>query len=528
MKNLLTEPILAVQSKGGKAEHLSLCGLFAALAKDEIECFPALRPHQKHAWHAFLAQLATIALHESAVCDEPDKPEDWLFLLRALTNEFPDDQPWHLVVEDFSSPAFMQCPCPEGLSNYRNRVDSPDDLDVLVTAKNHDVKRTMARGASVQDWIFALVSLQTMAGFLGQGNYGIARMNGGFSSRPCVGLFPDTGRIGGQIFHDVKRMIQGRDSLLAIHHSYQHSNGLKLLWLQAWNGETSLGLRDLDPYFIEICRRVRMSSGSNGLIARTAASKVARIESKAMKGVVGDFWTPIVVDEKQPKALSISSQGFTYKKLADILLFDKFKCPPSMDLGDAAASRWRLVARGTAAGQGKTEGYHERTNILFSPKTARTFFGSTSDRDTLASVCTKLLDEISFVSNAIWRGAMVAASHGKLDESSDAAKSFANTYRRSFDKAVDAKFFIQLDERFNAVSESQAKARNLRKRFARDLIDAAESILEQAIETAPLRSIHRHRARENALRAFHGTLRNPKGVFSDQPEIFEKETPAND
>ena len=40
-----------------------------------------------------------------------------------------------------------------------------------------------------------------------------------------------------------------------------------------------------------------------------------------------------------------------------------------MDANSDEGERWRLVARGVAAGQGKTEGYHERTDIAFSTAT---------------------------------------------------------------------------------------------------------------------------------------------------------------
>jgi len=49
----------------GDLQRSSLPDLFAAMARDEVRDFPALRPHQRHPWHAFLAQLAAIALHRA-------------------------------------------------------------------------------------------------------------------------------------------------------------------------------------------------------------------------------------------------------------------------------------------------------------------------------------------------------------------------------------------------------------------------------------------------------------------------------
>ena len=61
---------------------------------------------------------------------------------------------------------------------------------MLITSRNHDLKQNVARQAEPEDWVFALVSLQTSEGYGGSGNQGIARMNGGSSSRPMLGLAP--------------------------------------------------------------------------------------------------------------------------------------------------------------------------------------------------------------------------------------------------------------------------------------------------------------------------------------------------
>ena len=95
--------------------------------------------------------------------------------------EWPDGEAWELVVDDWSKPALLQPPTVAATDRaaYKNRLPTPDALDMLVTAKNHDLKQERMVGASEQDWLFALVTLQTTEGFLGAGNYGVSRMNGG-------------------------------------------------------------------------------------------------------------------------------------------------------------------------------------------------------------------------------------------------------------------------------------------------------------------------------------------------------------
>ena len=178
---------------GGATAHASLPEIYAALMRDEIDAFPALRPHQRHAWHAFLVQLGVMAVHRAGLSDPPEEAEEWPRLLRGLTSDFPDDEPWHLVVDDIAKPAFLQPPASseDKRKDYKNRVETPDELDMLVTGKNHDLKINVAVNADPDDWLFALLTLQTMEGLHGCGaTTASARMNGGASSRPAFSITP--------------------------------------------------------------------------------------------------------------------------------------------------------------------------------------------------------------------------------------------------------------------------------------------------------------------------------------------------
>ncbi len=57
MYNILTEPLIGLVKTGDFRAEVSLPDVYAALMADQIESFPALRPHQRHAWHAFLVQV---------------------------------------------------------------------------------------------------------------------------------------------------------------------------------------------------------------------------------------------------------------------------------------------------------------------------------------------------------------------------------------------------------------------------------------------------------------------------------------
>lgn len=106
--NILTDPCFSVETLQGGSEVLTLPGLFAAMQANRVAVFRALRPHQAHPWHAFLCQLAAMALEsevESKGLPEatpgqpetflpPHSEEKWRSLLRGLTSDFPQDEPW--------------------------------------------------------------------------------------------------------------------------------------------------------------------------------------------------------------------------------------------------------------------------------------------------------------------------------------------------------------------------------------------------------------------------------------------------
>ncbi|WP_446831619.1 type I-E CRISPR-associated protein Cse1/CasA [Candidatus Foliamicus sp.] len=517
MDNLLVDPLIRVRVNGGDEECLSLPSLFVALADDRVVEYPALRPHQRHAWHAFLAQLAVISIHRGDNSSAPRSASEWISTLRGLTPGFDADEPWRLVVEDASLPAFMQPPAPDSAKDYRKLVEAPDDLDLLVTSKNHDVKQSVAWAGDTEDWIFALVNLQTMAGFQGAGNYGIARMNGGFSSRPCLGLAPAEGNVGAHLFTDVERMLADRKGLLdRMAQYFQTEGGLALLWLEPWDGSTSLDLRILDPHFIEVCRRVRLLRENNKLAARTATSRKPRIEAKAAKGDLGDFWTP--VSAKESKALSLPASGFTYKRLSE-LLFDKgaFDPPAAMRTSQSRHGAWRVVARAIAGGQGKTDGYHERTDIRFSPEVAGLLSGS-AKRDELAKLSRRQIEEIDAVSGALRFAIATAASGGKSPtELTKSDRSRAIPFIRRLELEADKQFFKFLEKRYLAVDDKDQQ--DLRSRYVNSLIGVARDLLKQSIQAIPFPAIRRHRARARAFAALDGALwRAKSGPLADLME----------
>lgn len=245
--------------------------------------FPALRPHQRPAWHMFLCQLSALALDRADRSDLPVTEDEWRALLLALTDL--DPAPWALVGPE-DRPAFMQPPAAPGLS--WSQIETPDALDLLITARNHDLKGQVARRSAAEDWIFALVSLQTSEGYGGAGNHGIARMNGGSSSRAMLALAPGEGMIPHPSRwwrRDVLRLLELRAE--GEEKAPGRAGGPALLWCLPWPERQQLALADLDPWFIEACRRVRLDETDGAITARRTTTKASRIDAKDWRGSWG-------------------------------------------------------------------------------------------------------------------------------------------------------------------------------------------------------------------------------------------------
>ncbi len=196
-----------------------------------------------------------------------------------------------------------------------------------------------------------------------------------------------------------------------------------------------------------------------------------------------------------------------------------------MQVDAIQTGRWRLVARGVAGGQGKTEGYHERSDIAFDRATVSALFGG-AQREELAQIAKAQIEEIQEVEKALRYGIAVAASGGKPpSELTKADRAFGNPYARRLDAVADAAFFAGVENRFLAAEGAARDER--RAEFARRMIAAAETLLNEAAAAVPCPAIRRHRARARSNTAFRGRLRRPQSVFSDQPEIFDTKEANN-
>ena len=526
--NLLEQTVFRVSPES----QASLPGLLALLTLDKIDGYPALRPHQAPAWHMFLVQLAALALHRAGSVQLPESDEAWAQLLRGLTHEFPDDEPWCLVVEDPSKPAFFQPPVPAGM-DLKTEVPTPDALDLLITSKNHDLKQLVAQQPDIQDWVYALVSLQTSEGYGGAGNNGIARMNGGYSSRSMFGIAPltqskgkgNTPRPGAWFRRDVTVLLATReDELEAYDHiGYKPANGLALTWLAPWKDDEQIALQDLDIWFIEACRRIRLSMKDEHLVVKRGTSRATRISSiEKAKGVaaVGDPWAPVVVKDNSP--LSLSERDFDYKLLVELLFSGDYRLPvlARLSANEESGQTFALVARALSHGQSKTFGFKSRTL----PLGGRISRALGPKRIELHLLARKQIDEISHFDLTLRESLVHMAAGGKDVESisklskreRDRLYERTNETRAQFDRAADVIFFEHLWLRFEAQETGHEALEAEAKAFAQKLFSQARSIFEAALPSIPCVRLFRSRGEARARKRFFQCVRR------EFPELFPK------
>lgn len=493
--SLLDEPLLGVETRSGDRRGASLPEVLALLGEDDVRAFTAMQAHQQHGWHAFLVQLACIALHHAGESAPRQKADRWRELLLALTRRL---EPWCLVVEDLARPAFMQPPVPEGsLEVFKESHRYPDEIDVLVTSKNHDVKSARMAAARPEHWVYTLVTLQTMEGFGGRANYGIARMNGGHASRPIIGLAEGLSP-GARFRRDVGVVLEARDSI-AKRHGYPRRGAPALLWCESWDGSESLGIDTLDPLFIEVCRRVRLRMDGERIIAVRTGTEIERISAEGLKGNTGDPWTP--VNEGEGKAFTASEAGFSYRTVQR-LLGEEFRPGAALVPGERSGEQI-LVASVLARGQGKTAGFHER--VLPMPRKVANILRRTEGRAELGKLARERVDLVSTVQNRVLRPALKVLLQGgpdTLKQDDDRP----DRWIRAHDAEIDAVFFERL------WADLDRDAGDAMRDWAQAVIALARRQLEGAIDGAPVPAARRYRAIAAAERVFEGAARNHVGI----------------
>lgn len=520
--NLLTDTVFRVRTPGG-TNGASLPELLALLGEDQVESLPGLQRHQEDAFHIFCCYLAGAVLTRAGDTNPAQSPEYWREGIRTLTRDdgCADDSAWTLVVDDPTKPAFMQAPAPNSEvfgRDYKPDAETPDKLDVLITSKNHDVKNSRAANADSEAWLFALISLQTTTGLLGKGggggmNRGIGRMNKGYGSRPRVG-WQATTRAGPQFGRDVSVLLATRATLLQPPHPYAQS-GKVLLWIAPWDGSGSCALASLDPFFIEIARRVRLRCEVTGIRAYASGSAANFVAGDQLAGNLGDPWTPIT--QKTNGALTVQEHGFTPELLQKLIFGDGYT-PAAMQRADSSAAGGWFSASVLVRGQGRTDGFHSST-IRVPEKPRIALFGGGAARDRLALLSKKGIDAASTIHYKALRPALFSLMEGGPDsiavDKAEIAK-WVDHASNPFALNWNPRYFDWLWSTVEIPNDDEA----LRPWF-NELRRLGQDTLGRAAERAPQRHGRSYRAKTKAQGMFFGSLKKNFPQFMevthDQP-----------
>lgn len=494
--DLLSEPLIPVRFRNGTVRELSLPGLLSALQVHGVESFPTLRPHQTHPWHAFLVQLAAMAIHRSGGDVEQAPSEIWAKRLLALSDG--QREAWCLVVPDLSKPAFFQPPVPEESLNKFNKwpggTPFPDEIDMLVTAKNHDVKVRRIQRPTASHWIFSLTTLQTSDGFLGRGNYGIVRMNGGFSSRPSIGFTPGL-QPDERFRRDLHVLLSTRDTMFETF-EFAKKEGRTLLWLPPWDGTDSIPLTSCDPYVVEICRRIRLTETNLRVLAHGAPSQVTRAKAANLNGRTGDPWNVIRIGDPAA-SLTVSNSGFNYKLVHELLAAVSYSPGAALRIHESDPSDLWFVGSTLVRGQGKTEGFHERM-IPVSGRVRRLLF-SRDGRDLVGKLARARIQEVSDIQHRALKPAVLALLQG-APESLDMKDERVSKWLQRLDDEVDSIFFADLWKSIQTEEDPDEALEN----WCETVFALAEDLLDEAIDSLPIPESRKFRSISAAQRIFYG------------------------
>jgi CRISPR system Cascade subunit CasA len=277
---------------------------------------------------------------------------------------------------------------------------------------------------------------------------------------------------------------------------------MALLWLYDWNGESGLGFDKLEPYYIEICRRIRFTEKNSILIMNKKSTKNCRITgAKQQNGNVGDPWIPIEKTQER-KALTIGKSGYRYDKLCDILFSGNYTKNICSTL--YSEDRNVLLCSAITRGQAKTEGLHER--VLPIPKSTKNFLSERNDMISLISK--KWIDDTSTAKRRL-KSVLLSLLQGAPQTLKWQDKR-AEKWLLEYTDRVDRIFFRVLWEVLEGerVSVHEVDSDLIIKaqcKWRKHLISIIEDIFKEAKRAMPIPTAMRYRAiskNANQLRGF--------------------------
>lgn len=469
--NLLRTPLFSVRYDDTQEEDtLPLPGLLAAHSQGRPVGLTACQSFQRMAVHAFLTQLAAFTLVKAMQAGSYDPaegwgplsaPEWWTKALGDLTSA------WHLIPKGTEA-AF--CQPPEKDTEGWKRVLTPDEVEsrfgCLNSAPNHSLKHRTIVEPRPEHWVYALISVQTQSGSCSHMYPRGARVPG--SGRLFVGLAPSL-NWGLRFRRDVLVWHRERQAL-ARRYRLNTRTGLGILWETPFGRR--LSLNQLDPCFIDLCRRVRLEVDKRGRVLAWMTpcndGWVIRDEGQT----ITDIWCPILPAEKSRGPGPLSFKDLHYDALHKVLFQSSYgpALHPLAEDGDAPL----LIASGIARDKSKTIGFHQR-HVPVSPSVMAAY-RTAGDYSQLGVLSTSFLEVIQDVDRKMLKPAVATLAESSPKNFKPLAE---EAISKRFEQEIDRIYFERL---FSGVTDPEMAL----TKWAQELLDLATVIVTEAVKTLPL------------------------------------------
>ena len=505
MLNVLTEPVFRTMNHRTPGTA-SLADILAAHAAEETITFPALRSHQQHAWHTFLCHTAVLAMEAAGEDTMPTTPDRWVSIIQYMTPAEHWPHCWEMFVPDLTKPAFLQPPIgPLGKpTDYARKYNTPDSADIVPATANHELKIDIALANQLDDWIMALISLQTQAGYDARKTYGIARMNSGAGNRACVTLRP-SGRPESCVARDVHAIVNAQHQEPR-RWAAEHDK-IRLLWTIPWDGQENEYAEeaDLHPLFIDAARRIRMRVDDHGTVqAVQALSEKRHVRDTEQQGFMADPWCPMNLKDK--KSHTPALVGTTWRQVVEFVTNVEdweppiLMCPTPNELEDQTPLQ--ILTRNLTRGVGKTFGYHEQVHEV-GPNTIRLLLRRPPDPAAVDAAIQRV-KAVNSISGILRECLQILQRHGSATPKqyrTKGTRAQANQWTNFLNQQAGEIFFQHLEQELAAPEEERAA---IRKAWVADeLTPLASHILEQAQSTlrGPSQTAQQSRIRASNLLA---------------------------
>lgn len=316
--NLLNDKIIPISRDDEEIIYVNLAELMSYLGSEDSVTLCNIKPYQRPAFHQFTVQLSVCALDKAGSNILNNSADQWRDMILSIAPEHAFD----LYSNNPEQAAFMQPPMDlttynEAKLNVEKHRNSPDELTVLMTAKNHSTKFSTVSSGTTWDWICSLIEFQTLSKQGGNGHYCGVRMSGGFGTRLMAGVY-DSLDAGSMWRRDVSVLIKNLNKIRDTHESFSKSSSAKTcLWLYPWDGNEQINMSELNPMFIDVARRIRLFESDGNIKVLYSTSKTTRVNARHLNGDIGDPWLPIKIDENKRSA--VDYQRLDLAKLASIL-----------------------------------------------------------------------------------------------------------------------------------------------------------------------------------------------------------------